>query len=94
MNTVQREGVSVSCGKLTHPSLDKMAAISQTLASTAFSWMKSFIFRFEFHWSLFLRVYSSIGSDNGLVPNRRQAIIWINADQIHWRIYAALGEIN
>ena len=22
---------------------------------------------------------------------RRQAIIWINADLIHWRIYAALG---
>ena len=26
-----------------------------------------------------------------LVPNRRQAIIWTNADPIHWRIYAALG---
>ena len=25
------------------------------------------------------------------MPNRRQAIIWINADPIHWRIYAALG---
>ena len=22
----------------------------------------------------------------------RQAIIWTNADSIHWRIYAALGE--
>ena len=32
-----------------------------------------------------------IGLDNGLAPNRRQAIIWINADLIHWRIYAALG---
>ena len=31
------------------------------------------------------------GSDNGLVPNRRQAIIWTNADPIHWRIYAAQG---
>ena len=29
--------------------------------------------------------------DNGLAPNRRQAIIWTNADSIHWRIYAALG---
>ena len=27
----------------------------------------------------------------GLVPNRRQAIVWTNADPIHWRIYAALG---
>ena len=26
-----------------------------------------------------------------LVPNRRQAIIWTNADPIHLRIYAALG---
>ena len=25
-------------------------------------------------------------------PNRRQAIIWTNADPIHWRIYAAPGE--
>ena len=29
-------------------------------------------------------------------PNRRQAIIWTNADPVHWRIYAALGrdELN
>ena len=25
-----------------------------------------------------------------LAPNRRQAIIWTNADPVHWRIYAAL----
>ena len=30
--------------------------------------------------------------DNGLVPNRRKAIVWTNADPIHYRIYAALGE--
>ena len=35
--------------------------------------------------------YASIGSDNGMAPNRRQAIIWDNAVPIHWRIYAALG---
>ena len=35
--------------------------------------------------------YISLGLGNGLVPNRRQAIIWTNADQIHWPIYAALG---
>ena len=34
----------------------------------------------------------SIGSDNGLAPPRRQAIIWTNADLDHGRIYAALGE--
>ena len=35
--------------------------------------------------------YFSIGLENGLAPNRRQAIIWTNDDPIHWRIYAALG---
>ena len=37
---------------------------------------------------------TSIGSDNSLVPNRRQAIIWNNADPVHWRIYADLGEMS
>ena len=36
-------------------------------------------------------VKASIGSDNGLAPNRRQAIIWTNADPIHRCIYVALG---
>ena len=26
----------------------------------------------------------SVGSDNGLAPNRQQAIIWINVDVIHF----------
>ena len=26
-----------------------------------------------------------------VAPNRQQAIMWANADSIHWRIYAALG---
>ena len=34
---------------------------------------------------------TSTGLDNSRVPNRRQAIIWTNADPVHWRIYAALG---
>ena len=38
---------------LTHLPLDKMAAISQTTFSNAFSWMKSFVFWLKFHWSLF-----------------------------------------
>ena len=33
----------------------------------------------------------SIRLDNGMPPNRRQAIIWTNADPIHWRICAAPG---
>ena len=35
-----------------------------------------------------------IGSGNGLESIRRQAIIWTNADIIHWRINAALGEMS
>ena len=80
---------------LTHLPLVKMAAISQSIFSDAFLWMKSFVFLLKFHWNLFLRVQltivPSIVSDNGLVPNRRQAIIWTNADPVHWRIYVALG---
>ena len=45
---------------LTCLSLDKMAAISQTTHSNAFSWMKNFVFWCEFHWSLFLRVQLTI----------------------------------
>ena len=33
----------------------------------------------------------SIGLDNGFAPNRRQAIIWTNADLVHWGIYVAPG---
>ena len=36
----------------------------------------------------------SIGSGNGLAPNRRQAIIWTNADAVHWLKNAALGEMD
>ena len=45
---------------LTHLTLDKMAAIWQTTFSKAFSWMTSFVFRFKFHWSSFLRVKLTI----------------------------------
>ena len=54
-----------------------MAAISETIFSDAFcEWQKLY-----FDWNL----------DNGMAPNRRQAVIWTNADLVHWRIYAALG---
>ena len=32
-----------------------------------------------------------IGLDNGLAPNRRQAIIWTNDGLDYWCIYASLG---
>ena len=37
------------------------------------------------------RQWPSIGLDNGLAPNRCQAIIWNNVDQIYWRIYVSLS---
>ena len=42
--------------QLTHLPLDKMAPISQTMFSDAFSWMKSFVFWLKIRWSLFLRI--------------------------------------
>ena len=45
---------------LTHWDGDKMAAISQTMFSNAFSWMKNCEFCLRFHWSLFLRVQLTI----------------------------------
>ena len=45
---------------LTHWGREKMAAVSQTTLSKAFSWMKILEFRFKFHWSLFLRVQLTI----------------------------------
>ena len=40
--------------------------------------------------------YGSIGSDNGLVPDIRQAIIWTNDALGFWRIYAShdLNELS
>ena len=70
-----------------------MAAISQTVLSYAFSWIKSSVFLSKFHWSLFLRFQLTITQylcKLWLGPNRQQAIIWTNADPNHWRIYAAL----
>ena len=32
-----------------------------------------------------------IGLDNAFASNRRQAIIWTNADLIRWRMYTTLG---
>ena len=42
---------------------------------------------------MFVRVQSTMSkhSGNGLVPNRRQAIIWTNNGQDIWRHMASLG---
>ena len=51
---------SISIYRLTHLTLDQIDAISQMTFSNTFSWMKRFVFRFNFHWSLFLRVQLTI----------------------------------
>ena len=45
---------------LTHWGRDKMTAFSHTTLSNAFSWMKILEFRLKIHWSLFLRILSTI----------------------------------
>ena len=45
---------------LTHWGQERMAAISQTTFSSAFSWMKIYEFRLKFHWSLCPRVQITI----------------------------------
>ena len=48
----------------------------------------------KLHWRLLSSVQltiSPIGSDNGLAPNWRQAVIWTKDDLVHRRIYTLLG---
>ena len=35
--------------------------------------------------------HTTIGSDNGLAANRRQAIIWTDDGLVYWRIHVSLG---
>ena len=58
-----------------------MGAISQS--TSAFSWMTSFDCWFEFHFFQGPIHNNCICSDDGVVPNCRQAITWTNADPIH-----------
>ena len=79
---------------LTHLGRDKIATILQTTFLNAFSWIK--ILEFRFHLN-FIEVCSlgsnwqqvSIGSDNGLVLNRQQTIIWTKSESVQWHIYGS-----
>ena len=79
---------------LPHWGRDKMDVISQRTFSTAFSWMKMFEFRLQFHWNLFPRVQLTIF--------QHWFRKWLDADKatsqylnqwwlVYWRIYASLG---
>ena len=78
---------------LTHWGRDKMAAVSQTTLSNAFSWVKMLEFRLRYHWSLFLRVQLTF---------HHWFRQWLGAGQatshylnqwwlVYRRIYASLG---
>ena len=83
---------------LIHWSQDKMTAISKKNQLTLLQWI-SFNFRHNFteicfswpNWQ-----YGNVGSDNGLEPNRQQAIIGSNVVTLYWRIYTSpdLNELN
>ena len=76
------------------PHTDKMATISQTIFSSAFPWMKTFQFQINFTEICSLgsnRQYGSIGSDNGLAPNRRQVIIWTKDGMFYWYTFTSFG---
>ena len=82
---------------LTHLNGDQIAAIFQTTPWNSFSLIKMseirYIYIYKiFRWILFLNwQYAGIGSDNGLTPKRRQAIIWTNGSLVYWRVYVSLG---
>ena len=67
---------------ITHWGRGKIAAISQTIFSNAFSWMKSFLVRLKFQ--------SLKCVPKGPIDNN-PAFIWANDGLAHWRMYASLG---
>ena len=86
--------LNYSHNELTHCGRDKMAAIFQTIFSSAFSWMEIYKLRLIFHWNLFPVVQLTI-----FQHWFRQ---WLGAVQAtshylnqwwldYWRIYASLG---
>ena len=66
---------------------------TEDIFKNAFSWIKSFMFLLKFNCFLTLtNWYSSIYSDNGLAPARRQAIIRSSNDgTVYLHIYESLG---
>ena len=74
----------------------KMAIILHMAFWNTFSWMQTYSFSLKFHWDLLPRViwqwqWVSMGSENGLAPNRWQAIIWTNSGLVKWHILVLLG---
>ena len=77
--------------RIIHLSREKIATIAHMVFSNAFPWMFFFYSEWSFTeicslWSN----YDNVVSNNGLSPNRHQAIIWSNVVMFHWCIYASL----
>ena len=68
-----------------------MATILQMVFSDAFSYNRIFCTEIKIslgsNWQ-----YPSIGLDNSLATNKQHAIIWPNAEPIHWRKYLSLDK--
>ena len=75
---------------ITHPSPNKMAAVSQTMCSDAFLWMKFFLF--DEHLIEVLSKGSNEYYCYDLAPTQPQVTHCLNQWWVdHWRIYASLG---
>ena len=71
---------------------EKMVTISQMTSSNAFSWMKSVVVGFKFHWSLSLRVTLTLISQHWFkewLGTQQATNHYLNqcADSVHWCIY-------
>ena len=71
--------------------LNHMTAVLQTPFLNAFSWkiLLDFFIQNSHKVVSDSTIEASIGSGNGLAPNRRQAITWTNDDTSYWRIYTS-----
>ena len=63
--------------------------LQTTFSNTFFEWrLLNFKWNsIEIRYLWFWWQYVNIGSDNGLAPNRRQAISWTNEGMFYWRTY-------
>ena len=73
----------------------KWSVIFQTTVSIVISCINIFVVWYKLQKKIFPRfqlvISYSLGSDNGLVPKRRQAIIWTNDNPAYRHIYAPVG---
>ena len=72
-----------------------MIVIFQTTVSIVNYCINIFVVWYKLQKNIFPRfqlvISFSLGSDNGLVPKRRQAIIWTNDNPAYRHIYAPIG---